>query len=152
MVKGREGGSSRLRYKPLNYKIMSKRKVICPFCGEDIIEYLGTEMYGEPQFKCKVCGSYFYEEDIIREELRHRIAHVLIDTDEDNQINCDIVIGESEAVGLSTLELPRITKAYQIPGDGTIWFQIQGFDNGDDGYINFDELETEDLRVIAKKI
>ena len=72
------------------------------------------------------------EEDYKWKELRQRISHHLIDTDEEHPYvfkpNDMPVIGENwdETVGLSTLELPHIDKIFQVPGDGTIWFHIEG--------------------------
>lgn len=36
-----------------------------------------------------------------KEELRHNLSLLLMDTNITNPVNCDIIIGEKEAVGLS---------------------------------------------------
>lgn len=61
-----------------------------------------------------------------KETLRRNLSLLLMDTNITNPINCDIIIGEEEAVGLSTLEMPKIVNIFQEPSEGIIWFQIEG--------------------------
>lgn len=63
-----------------------------------------------------------------KEELRHKLSLLLMDTNITNPVNCDIIIGEEEAIGLSSLEMPRIVSIFQEPSEGIIWFQIEGID------------------------
>lgn len=55
-----------------------------------------------------------------KEELRHNLS-LLMDTNINNPINCDIIIGEKEAIGLSSLEMPRIISIFQEPFEGIIY-------------------------------
>ena len=102
--------------------------------------------------------SLFNEEDIEREEIRHKISLLLNDTDEEHPLSCDIIVGEYEAQGLSSLELPNIVKAFEMPGDGTIWFYENGAkelnENGEleDHWSNFDDYDIHDLRVILEEL
>lgn len=123
---------------------------VCPFCGNRA----GIETY-EDRYHCPACDCdrLFDEEDIVREDYRHRISRILSDTDEDRQMECSIPIGEDSACGLSSLELPEVVSCYQVPGEGTIWFHIYGYVNpvnGEKDYMNFDDLETCDLKRLAE--
>lgn len=121
------------------------KKIICPFCGcESVSDY-------ENRFICDECERLFDEEDIVREEIRHKISAILMDTDEENQMKCEICIENDEACGLSTLEMDWIDSCFQVPCEGTIWFHYQGYDNfitGEKNYKNFDEIDTKDLKII----
>ena len=91
--------------------------------------------------------NYDYEEDC-RQELREQISPLLNDTSEESPLECCIPIGQADAQGLSTLELPTIVRAFEMEGEGTIWFMIDG--EGD--YRDFDEFSTDDLRTILKAL
>jgi hypothetical protein len=95
----------------------------------------------------------FNDEDIEREELRHRLWHILADTDEGNPLPCDIAVGESEAQGLSTLELPRIKGLHQFY-DGTMWYTYESEDpwGEDDSWRDIDTLSNEDLETIVNEL
>ena len=91
------------------------KKVTCPYCGSENVKRTdhipmidGTYSSG---FSCKDCLSLFDEEDIERENIRHEISHILIDTDEDNQISIEMPLyeDEPETFGLSSLNLPWVT-------------------------------------------
>jgi transcription elongation factor Elf1 len=109
-------------------------KITCPYCGSERVSELtpAEKEKFHQMYRCDECEWMFDAEDIKWEELRHAISHRLIDTDEEHPMefepNDEIVIGENwdETCGLSTLELPSIDKIFQIPGDGTIWFHING--------------------------
>lgn len=124
------------------------KKHPCPYCGSENNEYLGDEDTGYMVWECHDCKHLFEPDDIVREPLRHQIAHILIDTDEDNQTECRIAITKD----FHGLEKTVIDRCYQIPGDGTLWFHIQNLDNSDEGYMNFDELDTYDIKTIAKSL
>jgi hypothetical protein len=102
------------------------------WCGDDSalhqIDFLDWE-------ECEIWDS------IRHEDLRHEISHILTDTDEDRQIECNIPILDGKAT---------VVSAYQIPGDGTIWFRVEGdFPTKDeDGYANLDDICTADLETI----
>lgn len=101
-------------------------KLYCPYCGSEKFH-----PYGD-RYECDECHWLFDEEDIKWQELRHQISHHLIDTDEEHPFvfkpNDMPVIGEDwdDTIGLSTLEMPHIDQMFQVPGDGTIWFHIEG--------------------------
>lgn len=81
-----------------------------------------------------------------RETIRKKLSVILIDTSEENQLKCNIQIGEKEAVGISTLELPTIISIFQQPEEGIIWFEIEGYEN----YLEFDEIPKYDLINVLK--
>lgn len=83
----------------------------------------------------------------IREELRHRISAILMDTSEENPRDCRITVGGESAMGLSSLELPRITACYQHPTEGIIYFV---FDHDDLNPVEFDDMCTYDLITILE--
>jgi hypothetical protein len=61
-------------------------------------------------------------------------------TDNEHHLKCEIIIGENEAMGLSTLQMPRVIGVFQEPTEGIIWFYIEG-----DCLVEFDDMETNDL-------
>lgn len=76
-----------------------------------------------------------------REDLRHKLSAILMDTDEQHPLECNILIGESEALGLGSLELPLVTSVFQQPSEGIIWFNIYGCIYP----IEFDDMNLEDI-------
>ena len=66
------------------------------------------------------------DESFIRECLRHKISSLLMDTDENHPINIEVIIGDEEAVGLSSLMMLRVVKAFQEPSEGIIYFTLDG--------------------------
>lgn len=84
----------------------------------------------------------------IKEELRHKLSALLMHTDEEHPIECYIQIGEGEAVGLSSLELPTVTEIFQEPKEGIIWLKIEGVEEPEE----FDNFELGDLQTIYLKI
>lgn len=83
-----------------------------------------------------------------REQLRHRLSAILMDTDEQHPIECNITIGEEEAMGISSLELPTITSAFQLPSEGIIYFNIEGLKEP----IEFDDIHKKDLIKILNAL
>ena len=71
----------------------------------------------------------------LKERLRKEISKFLIDTNESYPLKCDIIVGEDEAFGLSSLQLPRIYELFQIPGEGIIYYKLEGAND-------FEEIET----------
>jgi hypothetical protein len=122
--------------------------VKCPYCGSDKIVKFADKYFCMESG----CETTFDDDDIVREDIRHKISLILMDTNEDHQLKCDIVIGEEYSHGLSTLEMPQVISAYQIPGDGRIWFKIYGLENDNDGFVNFDDLVTSDLKIILEEL
>lgn len=91
--------------------------------------------------------NYDYDEDC-RQELREQISPLLNETSEEEPLECCIPIGGEETQGLSTLELPTIVRAFEMEGEGTIWFMIEG----EEDYRDYDEFSTDDLRTILKAL
>lgn len=76
-----------------------------------------------------------------KEQLRHKLSAILMDTCEEKPMHCNIVIGEEQAMGLSSLQMPIVTGAFQIPSEGIIYFNIQGFNEP----VEFDDMHKKDL-------
>ena len=68
-------------------------------------------------------------------------------TDSENPMKCDVIIGENDVMGLSTLQMPRVINVFQDPKEGIIYFYIYG-----DCIIEFDDMETEDLLKIFNEL
>ena len=75
-----------------------------------------------------------------REILRRHFSALLMNTDNENHLKCNIPIGEGDAMGLSTLQIPKVIGAFQEPKEGIIFFYIEG-----DCIVEFDDMETDDL-------
>ena len=115
-------------------------KMKCPYCGGEKFH-----LYEKSEYECEECGCLFDEGDIEVEGIRHEVSALLNGTSEEEPRECEIMeIGEDEACGLSSLELPMIDKAFEVEGEGTIWFHIYG----EEDYRNFDEFSLSDLRKI----
>lgn len=83
-----------------------------------------------------------------REQLRHRLSAILMDTDEQHPIKCNITIGEEEAMGISSLELPTVTSTFQLPSEGIIYFNIEGLKEP----VEFDDIHKKDLIKILNAL
>ena len=83
-------------------------------------------------------------EDVLMEDLRHKISALLMNNSEQNPLDCYITIGEDEAMGLSSLELPTVIQAFQEPSEGIIWFRMEGMEEP----IEFDSFRVKDLEDI----
>ena len=81
-----------------------------------------------------------------RECLRHKFSALLADTDEEHPKSCNVTL-DAEAQGLSEAEKARVTSCFQFE-DGTIWFNVNTMDEP----IDFDDMETEDLRKIYNEM
>jgi len=104
----------------------------------------------EPIFECI---------DIAEEEgfesLRHKVSALLMDTDEDHPIPIEMPLYEDdpETIGLSSLDLPWTESVFQVPGDGTIWLNMDYYDgvNMDKkAEINFDDLSLDDAKKLVE--
>ena len=114
----------------------------CPYCDGTNIK--ATD---DGRYHCLDDDYLFDEEDIERENLRHQISPLLNETSEEEPMLLSVPeIGEEEAQGLSSLELPEIDKAFEMEGDGTIWFHFKH--TAVDEWVNFDDMTTPDLRKI----
>lgn len=112
-------------------------KIVCPYCGSEKITTEGD------RYHCTECDWLFDDDDIIREDLRHKISAHLMGTTEESPRELDITIGESDAVGLSSLELPQVVGAFH-DYEAVIWFNVYGVEEP----IEFDNMQTEDLQKI----
>lgn len=133
--------------------------ITCPFCGEK-----GNVEPYEDRMHCTLCDMLFDDEDIIREDIRHQVSHILIDTDENDQMwvhiplsgpvkSVDTFLDEKTLAALNGLDEIVVDRMYQIPGDGTIWLRVQGLSLQNGGtdeelWLAFDDLSTDDLRKV----
>ena len=85
--------------------------------------------------------------DDLLESIRHNLSLKLMDTSEDNPLEVYIPL-EYGIVGLSTLEMPTITKIYQHPSDGIIYVRFEE----DDYDTELDSLYMEDVIQILKEL
>lgn len=116
----------------------------CPFCQSS-----HTTEYCTGTYLCKDCDHVFDINDVILEPIRHKLSAVLSGryATEENPMPCDITIGEWDAQGLSTLELPHLVSIFETQ-DGVIYFNIDGLSEP----IEFDSMPLEDLVIIADEI
>lgn len=80
-----------------------------------------------------------------KEVIRKKISKFLIDTDEQHPLKCSITIGQDEAMGISTLEMPTICELFQIPGEGIIYYKLE---DTEDFFQEIDNLTLSDLLEI----
>ena len=120
-----------------------EKRTICPYCGSEHIEY------NEPHqdYYCYGCGNYFNEQEAQFEDVRHELSALVMDTTEDEPFQCEITIGEDEAQGLSTLELPVITGVFQ-DCYAQIWFNVYGMEEP----MEFDDLSLDDVKEILNEV
>ena len=83
----------------------------------------------------------------LMEAIRHNLSLKLMDTSEDNPLEVYIPL-EHGAVGLSTLQMPTIDRIYQLPSEGIIYVHFRG----DEGDVELDTLDTEDMIQIIKEL
>ena len=124
-----------------------EKETKCPYCGSPNVEWIGNE-YEPNDYHCHECDCWFSLEDCEREDIRHKISTILNGTSEEKPLKIDIIIGDSYSCGLSSLEMPNVISAFEMEGDGTIWFKI----DGESDWRNFDDFVTDDLRIILKDI
>lgn len=70
-----------------------------------------------------------------------------MDTTEEEPFEFNCIVGRDEAFGLSELELPDVTSAFQDE-EGIIWFNIYGCEEP----MHIDIMSEDDLRNILKEI
>jgi hypothetical protein len=70
-----------------------------------------------------------------------------MNTNNENHLKCNIIIGENDAMGLSTLQMPRVVGAFQDEKEGIICFYIEG-----DCIVEFDDMGTDDLIKILNTL
>lgn len=83
-----------------------------------------------------------------KERLRKEISKFLIDTNEQHPLKCSITIGQDEAVGLSTSKIPTICELFQIPGEGIIYYKLEGTED----FQEIDNLTLSDLLEILNTL
>lgn len=79
---------------------------------------------------------------------RKILSKKLMDTNEENQLKVYIPLENNESFGLSTLQLPTVISIWQHPSEGIIYFKFEGQDD----YVEFDDMELECLDQIIKEL
>lgn len=120
-----------------------KEITICPYCGGEHLEWHKKS----EKYYCLGCGNEFTEKDAEFEDVRHELSALIMDTTEENPLKCEIVIGEDDACGLSSLELPWVVGIFQ-DSDACIWVNIDGMSEP----MNFDDLTLNDVKTILDDI
>ena len=115
------------------------QNIQCPFC-----ESLNVRKMDDTKFECAECSRLFDAEDIRREKLRHRLSPLR---------GVSVAIGEEEACGLSSLELPEIREVFLFD-DGTMWFHVYGGVDveGNKLWENIDHLSVADLEKLVSSL
>lgn len=112
--------------------------------NEKIIQLAANKSAEEINIMYEHCKD---QNDILIEAIRQNLSRILMDTNEDNKITCNIIL-EAEAMGLSDLEKTNIVSAWQEPTEGTIWFNIYGSNEE----INLDDIALEDQVIIVNEL
>lgn len=86
------------------------------------------------------------EDEILRKSVREKVSALLMDTSEDDPLNIEIVIDDSEFFGMCELEKPCINSIWQDPSEGWIYVQFEGYGNPTD----FDYLSTHEQVEVLK--
>lgn len=74
------------------------------------------------------------------------VSKLLMDTSEENPLECEIIIESPEDCGLSSLLLPTVNKIWQDPEEGWIRLQYEGSNN----IVEFEYLDIEEKLQILK--
>lgn len=82
------------------------------------------------------------------ESYRKILSKKLMDTNEGNQLKVYIPLENNESFGLSTLQLPTVVSIWQHPSEGIIYFKFEGQND----YIEFDDMKPEELEQIIKEL
>ena len=105
-----------------------------------------VELTPELRFHCLDCGRLFDSEDIQREMLRRRLSPLLSGTSEEDPMKVFVTIGEEEACGFGSLELPEIEEVFLFE-DGTMWFHIYGGREAD-GTKTWEDIDTLSIKEL----
>ena len=116
------------------------------FVPENLILELKTNSKSVADIKQMYHSQYQFMEQLLRESIRKYISRMLMDTSEDNPMNCNITLEYEEAFGLSTLQIPRITSMWQHPTEGLMYFV---YDEDENSALEFDHMLLEDLVIIC---
>ena len=84
---------------------------------------------------------------LLVEAIRQNLSRLLMCTNKNNKMDCDIIL-ENEVMSLSDLEKTNIISAWQQQTEGTIWFNIYGYDDE----INLDDIALEDQVIIVNEL
>lgn len=125
------------------YDRMTKEEITCPFCGSTSVY-----VHGDGRYVCDECQIPFDNADLEWWGYYNKISAILIDTCEEKPLACHITIGEDEAVGLSTLQLPTITELFQEPCEGIIWYKVYGNPN----WHPFDIFSLDGLKSVYQQL
>jgi DNA-directed RNA polymerase subunit RPC12/RpoP len=120
-----------------------KKRTICPYCGSEHLEWRESE----EKYYCLGCGNDFTEKEAEFEDIRHELSALIMDTTEENPLQCEVIIGEDEAQGLSTLQMPLVVGVFQ-DCYACIWVNIEGAEEP----TNFDDLTLGDVKSILKEV
>ena len=120
-----------------------KERTICPYCGSEHLEWHES---GE-NYYCLGCGNDFTEKEAEFEDVRHELSALIMDTTEEEPFPCEVTIGEDEAQGLSTLQMPLVVGVFQ-DCYACIWVYIEGAEEP----TNFDDLTLNDVKSILKEV
>lgn len=80
------------------------------------------------------------------ERLKNRLSRILTGTDRDHPMEFYAVIGEEEALGVSSLELPIVTGAFLDSPGNSVCFRLDGLKDP----IDCQDLSEEDLAKILE--
>ena len=116
------------------------------FVPEDLYFEIKTNNKSVAEIKTMYHSQYQFMEKMIRESIRKYLSRMLMDTSEDNPMNCIITLDCEEAFGLSTLQIPRITSMWQHPTEGLMYFV---YDEDENSALEFDHMLLEDLITIC---
>lgn len=117
------------------------------FVPENLILELKTNNKSVADIKQMYHSQYQFMKKLLRESIRKYLSRILMDTSEDNPMNCNITLDCEEAFGLSTLQIPRITRMWQHPTEGILYFEYEEDENI---IIEFDFMILEDLVIICE--
>ena len=127
---------------------MKKNSTIdaCPFCGES---FKGEKDNETGQFHCPACDRLFDDEDIEREDLRHRISAILSGK-KNNKTDLRLIIEETVPAtdGCTSVEVYIIEWCNEFQ-DGTIWLHFLT-DDAEGDYLNIDDISIENLKRVLE--
>ena len=82
------------------------------------------------------------------ERLKNRLTKILTGTDRDHPRGLCVVIGDEEALGVSSLELPMVTGAFLDSPGNNVYFKLDGLKDS----IDCQDLPEEDLVKILEAL
>ena len=78
---------------------------------------------------------------------RNLLSALLMDTNEEHHMKCDIILQTSEDCGLSELDKIHVTEIWQHPTEGIIMLMIEGF--GECELEDFEECISQIYKELA---